>query len=136
LARSCWKRSCASSGRACAAPPASSIAAPAASIASRLVLVMGCLLHAHVVGDGAHTVHALRDLHGAVDVGAARNEAAQLDAALEGLDVDLRRLERRLIEDRGLDGGGDGGVVDVLAGAFVLLGGSAAGQGGEGDGGD
>src|SRR6185369_4936246 len=63
-------------------------------------------------------------------------EAAELDAALEGFDVDLRRLEHRFIEDRCLHRSGDGGVVDVLAGALVSLRRSATREGRQGDGGE
>jgi len=48
-----------------------------------------------------------------------------LHHGLVGFDVDLGDFERRLIEDRRLDLGGDRGVVDVLTGAFLRRGGRA-----------
>src|SRR5687768_8596481 len=107
----------------------------AGSEKARAWFILG-LLEPHVVADRGNAAHALRHLDGAVDVGAGTDEATQLDAALEGFYVDLGGLERGLVEDGGLHLGGDGGVVDVLAGALMLAGRSAACQGCEGDGGE
>ena len=47
------------------------------------------------------------------------HETAELNRALEGFDVDFGRADGGVVEDRGLHLGGDGGVVQVLAGAFL-----------------
>lgn len=73
------------------------------------------LLELHVVLDGLHAVHGLRHFHGRRDVLARAHEAAQLNDALERLDVDLGDFQARLAQKGGLDSGGDDAVVDVLS---------------------
>ena len=84
------------------------------------------LLQPHVVGDRNDTLDAARDLFGTVHVRPGADEAAELDSALEGLDVDFGRLQPRLVEHQGLDLAGDDGVVDVFAGALAGAGGRAS----------
>ena len=67
------------------------------------------------------TPPTLRATTTALFIGLTRvHESAQLDHALERLDVDLGGLQRRFVEDGGLDLAGDDRVVDVFAGAFLL----------------
>jgi hypothetical protein len=66
-----------------------------------------------------------------VDVGLRIDETAQLNRTLEGLDVDLGRLQRRFSEYGRLHLGGNDGVVDLLASAFCLRCACATGNGGE-----
>src|SRR5579859_5505604 len=103
-------------------PSAATTTAPARTF---IVFIFGSpcfairLLEAHVVLDGKDAAHASRNRYRFVHVGAGAHEAAQLDLALEGLDVDLGGLERGIIEDRCLDLRGDGAVVHVLARALL-----------------
>jgi hypothetical protein len=60
----------------------------------RLEVTVGfqILLELHVIGDRLHTVDRARHPHCAIDIGARAHEAAQLNDALEGLDLDLGYL--------------------------------------------
>lgn len=62
-----------------------------------------------------------------VDAGRASLQRLVMHDALEGFDVDLARLERRVIEYCGLHFGGNGRIVDVLPGAFLCGRGGAPG---------
>src|SRR5688572_8493032 len=77
------------------------------------------LLELHVVFDGLHAIDGTRHFHGRSDVLARGHEAAQLNDALECLDIDLGDLQARLAQDGGLDFGSDDAVVDVLTGTFL-----------------
>src|SRR5512143_756107 len=72
------------------------------------------LLHPHVVLDADDAFYAARDFDGLVDVGLGIDEAAQLNHALEGFDVDLERFQTRLIENGRLHFGGNDGIVHVF----------------------
>jgi hypothetical protein len=56
------------------------------------------LLELHVIGDRLHAVDGARHPHCVLDIGARAHEAAELNDALEGLDLDLGYLEAGLIE--------------------------------------
>src|SRR3954462_10444790 len=86
-------------------------------------------LDAHVVLHRTHALDALREVDRLVDVGARIHETGELHDALVGVDVDLQPLQARLVEDRGLYSRGDGGVIDIFAGAFLRGGGGAAERG-------
>ena len=57
---------------------------------------------------------------GSLFIAGCADETAELDYTLEGLDIDLSRLQSRFTEDRRLHLAGDHGVVDILSGAFVF----------------
>src|SRR4051812_32354359 len=78
------------------------------------------LLETHVVLDRFHARHVPRDAYGLALRRRRADEAAQLDDALERLDIDFRRFEIGLGEDRGPHLAGDDAIVDVFARAFLL----------------
>src|SRR5471032_275256 len=77
------------------------------------------LFQTDVVVDFFHAVDVACHVDGFVDVVLGGDEAAQLDLALIGFNVDLGNLQRRFVEDGRFHLGGEGGVVDILAGALV-----------------
>src|SRR5258706_981750 len=112
-------------------PAAAGAAAPArATHATTAIDLLTCgvpwSFDQYIVLHRRDTLHRAGDRACGVDVGAGIHEAAQLHHGLVGLDVDLRDLERRLIEDRRLHLRRDRAVVDVFAGAFLRGGGGAA----------
>ena len=78
------------------------------------------LLDAHVILDRGHALDALRDLDRLAHGRIGTDEAAELHRALEGLDVNLCRLDLRIIDQGRLHFGGDPAVAEVLPGAFLL----------------
>jgi len=72
------------------------------------------LLELHVVLDGLHAADGTRHLDGRGDVLTRAHEAAELNDALERLDIDLGALQTGLAQDGGLDFGSDDAVVEVL----------------------
>src|SRR6185295_18540579 len=94
------------------------------------------LLHLHIVLDRLHTADTARHANGRIDIVARAHEAAQLNDALERLDVDLGDFQARLTEDGGLHLGRDRTVINVLAGAFMRACGRTAKRGHQYEGGE
>ena len=70
------------------------------------------------VFDGCHALNAARNFCCLWNVGRIADETAQLNHALECLDIDFARLEHWLVQDDGLDLAGDDRVFDIGASAF------------------
>ena len=66
----------------------------------RARVVPKVLLQLHLILDRLHAADGARYLYRVVDIFARAHEAAQLNVALERLDVDLGALQTGLIEDR------------------------------------
>jgi len=77
------------------------------------------LLDWHVVFDRLDAFDSARHPDRRLDIVARADETTQLNDALERLDIDLGDLQTGLLEDGGLDLGGDGTVVDLLTGGFM-----------------
>ncbi len=86
----------------------------------RWQLPVSGLFQTHVVLDRLHAVDRARDFNGPDDVRPGADEAAGLDEALEGLDIDFGRFQGRFVEYRRLDLGCDDGIIDVFAGGLVF----------------
>src|SRR6185312_10281006 len=77
------------------------------------------VLQLHVVLDRLDAVHGARHADRGLDVVARAHEAAQLNDALERLDIDLGDLQTGLTEDGCLDFGSNDTVIDVLTGGLM-----------------
>src|SRR5579862_174044 len=87
------------------------------------------LFEPHAVADGDHAADVAGHIERRSDVCQRTDEAAQLDDAFEGFDVDFSGFQAGLVEYRRLYLGGDDRIVDVFPGSFVCSRGGAAHNG-------
>ena len=78
------------------------------------------LLEPHVVLDGYYALDAAGNFNRLGNVSSGMYEAAQLNHALERLDVDFRNLQVGIFENSRFHLGGDDAVIDVFAGSCML----------------
>jgi hypothetical protein len=76
-------------------------------------------LYDKIVVHGLNTRHRACDCRRPILGGRRVDEAIQLHDAARGLDVDLVRLDLRIIDQCGVDARRDAGVVDRLAGRLL-----------------
>ena len=82
---------------------------------------MSCLLELHFILDRLHATDAACHRNRFVNIGTGFHEAAQLNPALEGFNVDLGGAQVRFFQYGRLNFAGDDAVVNIFPGSLMLL---------------